>query len=60
METIEDFQGFFVNPASRNRVFRPWNDKPVHFLPSGRIWKNGVIITELVQETRDLTRKICL
>jgi hypothetical protein len=33
METIEDFQSFFINHSSRNRVFRPWNDELGHFLP---------------------------
>jgi hypothetical protein len=40
-------------------MFGSWNDELVHFFPSGRIWKNGVIITELVQEARSLTRKFC-
>jgi len=59
-ETIEDFQSFFINHSSRNRVFRSWNDELGHFLPFGLMWKNGVIITELVEEARDLIRKFCL
>jgi hypothetical protein len=60
MQAIEDFQSFFVNHFSRNRVFRSWKDDGVHFLPTGMIWKNGVIITELVQEARSLIWKACI
>jgi hypothetical protein len=59
METIEDFQSFFINHSSRNRVFRSWNDELGHFLPFELILENGVIITELVQEARSLIRKFC-
>jgi hypothetical protein len=48
METIEDFQGFFINHFSGNRVLHSWNDELGHFFPFGLTWKNGIIITELV------------
>jgi hypothetical protein len=60
MEAIEDFQRFFINHFSRNRVLSSWYDELIHFLHSRLTWKNGVIITELVQEARSLIWKACI
>jgi hypothetical protein len=60
VEAVENFQSFLIDHSSRNGMLRSWNDELVHFFSSGQIRGNGVIITELVQEARDLARKFCL